>query len=191
MRRDLIIVIGGQGCGKSVWTKAWAAPKARLFVSDPLGSFPNVDFLAEPEEWWPNVRDGHAKTFRFGTYIKEELPFFGHAAYAVGDCALVIEECALMFERGVDLDEWAKRLVFMGRHRSVDLVLVAQRAVKVPLDVRSQASRIVSFRQTDPNDLRAVSETIGGDFEDEIRTLPDLSCVDWDRGNVSRYAVKP
>lgn len=191
MRRDLIIVVGNQGCGKSVWSKEYTRTSARLFVSDPLGSFPNVDFVSDPADWWPKIESGELKAFRFGTYIKEELPFFGHAAYATGDCTLVIEECALMFQRGADLDEWAKRLVFMGRHASVNLLLVAQRAVKIPLDVRSQATRIVTFRQTDPNDVDAIEEVIGRGHEDEIRSLPELHCVDWHAGEVRSYSVRP
>jgi hypothetical protein len=191
MKRDLIVVVGNQGCGKSVWSKAYAATQKRLFVSDPLASFPGVDFMSDPNDILPRIFSGEMREFRFGTYDAAELPLFGHAAYGAGDCTFVIEECALMFRRGADLDDWAKRLVFMGRHQRVNLVLVAQRAVKVPLDVRSQATRIVTFRQTDPNDIDAISEVIGGDYEDTIRALPELHCVDWNAGKVSQYSIHP
>lgn len=148
-----------------------------------------MDFLSDPEEWMPRVLNGELQTFRYGTYYRDELPLFGHAAYGVGNCSLVIEECALMFERGAKLEEWANRLIFMGRHQQVNLILVAQRAVKIPLDVRSQATRIVSFRQSDPNDVDALCDVMGDDAED-IRELPELHCVDWEPGKgLSRYKV--
>ena len=195
MRRDLIIVVGNQGMGKSVWTKEYGRTLPRLFVSDPLASYPNVDFLSDPEDWMPRVLSGELKTFRYGTYYADELALFGSAAYAAGDCTFVLEECALLFKRGANLDEWANRLIFMGRHQRVTLVLVAQRAMKIPLDVRSQATRIVSFRQTDPGDVDAITEVMGArgtELEDTIRELPELHCVDWEPGKgISHYSVRP
>jgi hypothetical protein len=191
MRRELIAVVGNQGCGKSVWTKAFCAMQKRLLVSDPLASYPAVDFMADPQDWLPRVFSGEIREFRFGTYYPEELPLFGHAAYGAGDCTFVIEECALMFRKGGDLDEWAKKIIYMGRHQRVNVILVAQRAVNIPLAVRSQATRIVSFRQIDPDDARELRDVIG-ESADELQALPDLQCIDWEAGKgVSRYSVTP
>lgn len=180
-----------QGFGKSVWTKLYTAQTPRLFVSDPLGSFPNVDFVSDPADWWPKIKSGELKQFRFGTYDSAELPTFGHMAYASGDCTMVVEECALMFPRGVDMDEWAKRLIFMGRHPRVNLVMVAQRAVKIPLDIRSQSTRVITFLQTEPEDADALADKIGKQYFDEIMSLPKLQCLDWHNGQVKRYGVRP
>ncbi len=191
MQREFIVVVGNQGYGKSVWTKAWSAPKKRLFVSDVTASFPGVEYMWEGETFESILR-GERREFRLGSHHSEELPLLGHASYAVGSCSFVIEECALMFKRGQDLEPWAKRIVFMGRHASVDLVLVAQRAMRIPLDIRSQASRIVTFAQTEPDDVDAICDRIGGDFYDEIRALPPLSCLDFEQGTgIRRYKVTP
>lgn len=191
MRRDFIFVVGLQGYGKSVWTKAYSQAKRRLFVSDPTASFPGVDYQWEPEILDAILR-GEVQDFRLGTYDAEELPLFGHAAFAAANCAFVIEESALMFKRGADLDGWAKRLVYMGRHAQVDLILVAQRAMAIPLAIRSQATRVITFAQTEPDDVDAVCERIGGDHYDEIRSLPPLECLDWEQGTgVRRYPVTP
>lgn len=192
MQRDLICVVGNQGFGKSVWTKAYSAQSKRLLVSDPMASFPNVDFTREISDWMPELlEDGDGKEFRFGVYEAEDLPIIGSGAYAIGDCTLVIEEAALVFPRGADLDKWAKRLVFMGRHARVNLVLVAQRAVKIPLDVRSQATRIITFRQTEPDDVSALCDRIGKEHYETISTLPELKCLDWQNNAVQSYMVRP
>lgn len=191
MRRDFIVVFGAQGFGKSVWTKAYAAPKKRLLVFDPLASYA-VDFSTDPEIWLRDVIHGRRREFRFGTWHAEEMGMFGNAAYAAGDCTLIIEECALMFQRGENLADWAKPLIFMGRHRAVNLVLVAQRATSIPIAIRSQATRVVSFLQTEPDDVRALSERIGSQWRDEISALPELHCLDWQPGRpVERYRVTP
>lgn len=191
MDRDLIIIVGNQGQGKSVWTKEYSRTLSRLFVSDPMGSYEGVDFVSDPADWWQRIESGEMREFRFGTHIAEELPFFGHAAFAAGDCTLVIEECALMFQRGADLDEWAKRLVYMGRHPRVNLLLVAQRANAIPLAVRSQASRIITFRQSDPTDVKAIAEIIGREHAEAIPALPKLECIDWTPEGIKTYGVRP
>jgi len=187
MDRDFIIVVGNQGHGKSVWGKSYVASKSRLLVYDPLQSYA-VDFQTDPEEWIEGIVTGDTKEFRFGSGFPWELPMLGNAAYAATDCTLLIEECALIFRRGEELHEWAKPLVFMGRIQRVSLVLIAQRASKIPMDIRSQASRIVTFRQTEPDDVSALTDRIG-EAGDAIPDLPPLECIDWDNGEVSRYTL--
>lgn len=190
MQRDFIIVVGNQNCGKSVWAKIYARTLKRLLVFDPMASYARVDFTT-PESWLENVAHNRLNGFRYGSSLPDDLEPMACAAFGAGDCMLVIEECALIFRRGEELQEWAKPLIFMGRHQRVSLLFVAQRASKIPIDVRSQASRIISFRQTEPNDVYAITERIGESCTDEIIALPDLHCIDWNAGMVQRYAVQP
>jgi hypothetical protein len=193
--REFVCVVGNQRCGKSVWSKAWSAPKKRLLVVDPVASYPNVDFQTPPEDYIPALAERRLNAFRYGAYHPEEVPMFAKAAEAAGDCSLVIEECGLLFMKGERLPPFLKTLIFMGGHShiNVDLVFVAQRAVSIPLDVRSQAQRIVSFRQTDPQDVSAICERIGREHEDALISLPKLHCLDWsaEDGRVRPYRIHP
>ncbi len=192
--RDFVCIFGNQGCGKSVWGKAYAKGQTRLFVSDPMASYPGVDFSTAPDEVLPRLFESPENVpFRFGTYLPEELPLLCHSAMAAGNCSLVIEECALIFKRGEELHEWFKPIVFTGRHRRVNLILIAQRATKIPIDLRSQASRIITFRQTEPGDVDALADRIGRDTAREIPTLQKLECFDWqgDTGELRRYTLTP
>lgn len=192
MQRDFILVVGAQGFGKTVWTQTYCAQRNRLLVYDPKAEYRGVDFLADPEEWVPRVVSRELETFRFGTYLDEEIEMFGNAAYAAGNCTLVMEECALLFNRGEDIADWARPLVFMGREPRLNLVLVAQRAHRIPIDIRSQASRIITFSQTEPDDVRALCSRIGREHENAIRALPPLQCLDWKQGEgVATYTVRP
>ena len=191
MRRDFIIVVGEQGFGKSVWTKLYTRSHTRLFVYDPKAEYPDVDYQSPPDDWLVDVMDGRIKQFRYGSCFPSEIPMFGNAAYATGNCTLAIEECALIFPRNARLDEWATPLIFMGRERVVNLVLTAQRATKIPIDIRSQASRIVTFRQTEPDDVAALAERIGRETESQIISLPELTCLDWEGGRTRTYSIKP
>jgi hypothetical protein len=192
MRRDFITVFGNQGCGKTVWTKLYGASKPRLLVYDPKAEYPNVDYVSNPSDWVPDVISRRAEKFRYGTYYAEEIELFGNAAYAAGKCTLIMEECAMLFNRGEDIAPWARPLIFMGREPEVSLVLVAQRANRIPIDIRSQANRIITFFQSEPDDVKAIAARIGKEYTDEITTLPPLHCLDWEPGRpVRRYPVRP
>lgn len=191
--RDFTIVVGNQQCGKSVWSKLNSANQKRLLCFDPLASYPNVNFTDDPKDWIPPLLDGRLNDFRRGVYWSEELPMLAHAAAAVGNCMLLIEECSLCFEKRDAIPDYIKQLVFMGTHLGVDRLFVAQRANSIPVDVRSQASRLVSFRQTEPNDVRAICERIGREYEETLFALPKLECLDWEAetGAVQRYSIHP
>jgi hypothetical protein len=189
MQRDFILVVGNQNCGKSVWAKIFARSLSRLLVFDPMASYARVNF-STPENWLEDVAHNRLNGFRYGSSFPDDLETIASAAFGAGNCMLLLEECALIFRRGEELHEWAKPLIFMGRHQRVSLLFVAQRASKIPIDVRSQASRIISFRQTEPNDVSAITERIGESCYDEIIALPDLHCIDWNGGIVNRYPVR-
>ena len=192
MRRDFILVCGNQGAGKTVWTKLYSATRTRLLVFDPKAEYQNVDFQTPPDEWIADVVERRRSAFRFGTYLADEIEMFWHAAFAATDCTLINEECSLLFNRGEDIPEWARPMVFMGREPQLNLVLVTQRANSIPIAIRSQASRIVTFLQTEPDDVRALAARIGREHGDAIAALPELECLDWQAGQgVRRYAVRP
>jgi hypothetical protein len=152
-----------------------------------------VDFATHPDEWLEPLIEGRLNDFRYGVYWEEELPMICHAAAAAGNCMLLIEECGMCFEKDRYIPDFLKQHVFMGTHIGVDRLFVAQRANSIPVDVRSQASRIVTFRQTEPNDVKAICERIGREYADLITTLPKLTCLDWsvETGQVESYAVHP
>src|SRR5574341_1233245 len=175
--RQFILVTGNQRQGKSAWSKIFSKNLARLLVSDLTMSYPNVDYQSLPESWLDPVIERRQENFRFGTYMADELPLFAYASFAAGNCTFIIEECALIFRRGEELHDWAKPLIFMGGHSNVDLVLIAQRAASIPIAIRSQATRIVSFKQSEPADVNALVDRIGKSVEVIIPALEKLQCV--------------
>lgn len=192
--RDFIIVCGNQGFGKSVWAKKYSERLKRLFVYCPKESYENVDFETDPVQWVPDLlgREEYAPgetKFRYGVALPDEADSLGLSALACGKCTVLLDECALLFTR--ELPEWAKPLVYMGREPQINLVVIAQRAANIPIAIRSQAARIITFRQTEPDDVKTLRERIG-DAADELPSLEKLHCLDFDgSGEVKRYALTP
>lgn len=185
MRRDYIVVTGAQGCGKSVWAKQYTSSTSRLLVYDPTRSYPvNYDWDQRTGE---DILIGKHKHFRIGIDNGDDLDMLCDMAYVSGDSTLLIEEAGVLFGRGQKLTSSVRRVIFMGRHRRVNLLLLAQRAVSIPVDLRSQANRFVSFRQIEEQDVAAVSGIIGKEYKRALPALPELRCLDWHQGKVSAY----
>ena len=89
------------------------------------------------------------------------------------------------------LDEahvWAKHVdalycdaATIGRHwgGGVALISCSQRAVRVPLTVRSQSSRIVTFRQDEPPDVDGLALKTGRPFAEAAARLPAHEFLEW------------
>lgn len=192
MKREVIIILGKTGCGKSWWAKHAVKESERLAVFDPLGSPEyRVQWIA------PDDIDGmedayRQREFRMGIVDPEGLESLGSFAYAYGPVTLVLEEFSTIQDKGQRPPEWLRRLIFLGRHKAVNLVAVAQRAVSIPIELRSQASRIVSFAQHEADDLGWLEEFYGPDITDTVPDLPKFTCVDYrTSGEIDRYSIQP
>lgn len=191
--RDFIIITGNQGFGKTVWAKKYSQRIPRLLNFCPKSSY-DVDYETPPGEWIPEYIELNEKNpavkFRFGTYIPDELDAIGKFAKAVANNTVILDECALIFGRG-ELPDWAKYLVYTGREQRINLIVLAQRAANIPIAIRSQATRIVSFRQTEPDDIKALRDRLGSQLSDELSGLDRLECVDWTGpGQIKKYFIK-
>jgi hypothetical protein len=201
VKRDIIIVGGMTGWGKTLWTQTYTAFADRLLVFDPFKSFPNVafdnseggldDLLESLDEFDFLLEDQDKRTFRVGTSDPSEAHRLGAASFVLGNNLLVLEELSMIFDKGQRrLDEWASRLVFRGRHARCSMVVIAQRFMSVPIDIRSQANRIVSFNQHEPEDVKYLVETFGKEDACTIPSLPRFFCLDRFNNVTYKYSIK-
>lgn len=187
--REIIIVLGKTGFGKSRWTWAYLDSKPRVFCYDPLHDAPDMQWMnAEELVRWHDYNE-ELKSFRIATDDEDSRDTFGHLAFMRGDCIFAVEEASLVFEQGERISGWCKNIVFVGRHRSVSLLVTAQRAASIPIALRSQATRIVSFAQHEGDDLKWL-KGFYGDKILELPLLPRLECLDSSEGEIKRYRIK-
>lgn len=189
-KREFIIVVGAQGAGKSVWTKNKTSLLKRLGVFDPMASY-KADFETPIDNMVEPILDDDIPQFRIGTMDDTEVDVLGSTVFAAGSATLVLEEAGLFFQRGANLEQWMKQIIYTGRHTRCSIILVAQRINSIPVQIRSQASRIVCFRQYEHDDVLILSKTFGKHFRDVIPTLDNLECLDWQNGDIRRYRITP
>jgi hypothetical protein len=187
--REIIIVLGKTGYGKSRWTRQFLDGCRRVFMYDPIHE--------ADAEWHDNVsiverfdngtfRQGN--DFYVATSEESAIDTFGSIAFLVGDCVYAVEEASLVFEKGMRLQGWAKNIVFLGRHRNCSLLVTAQRAASIPIELRSQATRVVSFAQHESDDLLWLKAFLGKTIV-ELPHLPRLTCYDSNEGVIKKYTI--
>jgi len=191
VKRDITLVLGKTGSGKSLWCKLFTENNKRLFVFDPMASFENVEWL-DHEKLFERFDDSAMESeFRFGAFEFEALETFGSMAFVTGDNLLILEESSQVFQKGCALPDWANKLTFMGRHEACSMLITAQRASSIPIDLRSQANRVVSFKQTEITDMKWLSEFFDKSQLNEITLLPPGECLDFNDNVVSRVDIRP
>lgn len=93
---------------------------------------------------------------------------------------LAIDECHRIRE-GVDVPSSVHDFVCEGRHVGLSLWAISQRPVRTPIVVRSEAGRVISFRQNSKNDIRILEDYFGDDAE-KARTLAPYCYLEWNGG---------
>lgn len=190
--REIVLVMGMTGWGKSWWSKLYHQRWLRSLVYDPAMSFPKVQW-GDMDDHFSTLKESEESPsqFKLGFIDPEEIGRGGDLTFAVGDMIYFIEECASVFEKGqARLPEWAKNLCFFGRHQSCSIVLIAQRPTYIPIDFRSQANRVITFCQHEDTDMDWLQGFMGKDRMSRMLQLPKFTCFDWHNGQVNEYSIR-
>jgi len=196
MNREVTIILGKTGYGKSWWSKLYIQKFSRRFVYDPAMSaeyqvlYENgaeiVADMTEQGEHFLNPEN----SFSRGIIDHNEVDMIGCLAFYFANNIMLIEEVSNVFQKGLrELPQWAKRIIFYGRHKAVSIALIAQRASSIPIDFRSQATRIISFQQHEYDDVSWLERFFGKEHCRSMPTLQKFTCLDYDNGQIGQYSI--
>jgi hypothetical protein len=189
--REIIFVLGRTGQGKSIWTRIFMQDKKRVFASDLLKDF-RCTYIDEKELL--NMHDdglfASPNKFRVGISNPDELEAVGCLAFIHGQAWLMIEEAGFYFASGAKAPVWMRNAAFLGRHQELNIIITAQRPTSIPIDMRSQASRVICFSQREKNDVAWLGSYFG-DYMDAIPDLQELECLDATSSEIVRYKINP
>ena len=173
MQRDVILIFGQTGCGKTTLASKIIAEYPRVFVADAgFRDYPGVRYTESYEELLASMENAQAfgthRPFRLAyVFLPQEYPMTFATATAAKNCLLVLEE-GDRFD--VDATDGYIDYIFRGRHYGGSLLWVGLHPRACPTEVRRQATRIISFKQIFPDDLDHLAEIIG----DDAYKLPGL-----------------
>lgn len=182
MQTEVVIVTGQRGNGKTTWARNYIKSLNRVIVLDkqafeefgvPLS--PNFPALVKAVE---------GKSFFRASYAPHtfEIPVMFDLARVVGNCHLVLEEADQLDDPRsfLEYDEAISR----GRHYGVSIVAISLFPTKLPYALRTQATRLICFRQLEPRAINTVAEIIGDDGL-RLPSLQKFHYLDWTPENGS------
>lgn len=191
--REVVIILGKTRYGKSTWLGKFLTNKPRRFIFDPFRKSP-AEYLTEQQ-----IIERHeqqlfspekAPRVSIGSSNPADVDLLSAVAFLNGYAYFIIEECGVAFYKGERISEALQEAIFLGGHKWLSIVLVAQRAASIPIELRSQATRFISFLQTEKQDVKWCGDYLGERFE-EVTTLEKFECLDYENNSVTRYRITP
>lgn len=127
----------------------------------------------------PDAQTSKAAAFGFETIVR-----LLRAAPELPPVVLVLDEAHVWAPHVTAL---YNDLATLGRHwgGGIAVISVSQRANRIPLTVRSQSSRIITFRQDEAPDVEGLALKTGQPFAEAAARLPPHEFLEW------RDAVAP
>jgi len=110
----------------------------------------------------------------------DHFDFVTRAILSCRETVLVVEEIGLYVNPHM-LPNPLAMLVGQGRHRGLGLICTSQTPKQVNPFIRSQASRIVSFNQTEPAHIDWCGAVMG-ECAELLPSLPPYHALDWTPG---------
>ncbi|HEX8702712.1 MAG TPA: hypothetical protein VF815_28010 [Myxococcaceae bacterium] len=138
--------------------EAWQVLANPRLLKEPRLNAAVVPSRADPESW--------GRTFEKVVQL----------ALEEGDLVLFLEEFGSWAEYCLKTMNAA---ALNSRHQGVPMCAVSQRAKRIPLTFRSQATHINSGLQTEPEDLDALADVAGRDFAAAVERLPRGEYCHW------------
>lgn len=171
IERILTQLAGISGMGKSYLAKKKLIPAIAEFqpviVFDKMGEYAGANAKDSDKSWkkFPSIfsflsqieKDGSIS----GVNVIEckSLTDYDHGirfvAAAELPVCLILDEAHFIFDEPTlkNLSQTIKNIARFGRHKNMSLVLISQRIMDVPPDVRSQFEGLISFKQAEKGDI--------------------------------------
>lgn len=172
MTRRVTLIFGRTGAGKSTMARKLSGKERRILILDPLGEFSGTvfhDFDTFAAYMAERLDPSH--DFRIVCRFSEDVDveYFFILARQIRCFTLCIDEAEIYLDPR-SMNEDFLWIIRYGRHKEISLIAVARRVPELSVDLRAQASTIITFLQSEPRDLKNLE---GYGFNpDRVRSLP-------------------
>lgn len=181
--REVILITGKTGSGKSVLFRQLIQEKERFVIFDTLSEYRRPDqpfpalFINGIKELAEYLSKNYRKPFRIvfdPPDPEQKITLKTGAVFTtfelacmviyegVKDVTFGIEEIANYVFPGY-APPYLRKIVRFGRHSSISLYATTQRPPEIPPIIRAQITKLISFRQHEPRDLEWLKQLIGNE----------------------------
>lgn len=185
MVSEIILIFGKRGSGKTTLTQSLIQDEARLIIFDPLHEYNAFGkTFIDNDDLISYLKDKSDTFFRI-TYQpdlpSENFDFICEVVYCLYDVVFVCEEVDIG-TRGLTgfTPPPLERLICQGRHKNISIIAITRRSPEIPKMLTSQASKIISFCQHEPNDIEYLTKATNKDFADRLKGLKDYQYLVYD-----------
>ena len=171
MDNKIFYVAGKKGSGKTSLVKRYIIPKfPKIVILDSLDEYSGVrtESISQFIDVLNKNLERRAFIIKYVPLDESETDFF-MAGYLLRDVTIIVEEADL-YSNAHNEDPFFRKIIRYGRHRNLNLVCISRRPAEVSRNITAQADIIVSFRQTEPIDLKYFAK-----ISEKWKDLPNLS----------------
>lgn len=164
-RSDIICVIGRRGSGKTTLVKKFLLPRLQPFIIyDSIGEYADIEncSLAKTRADFFDLLESQSNIRIMPETISlNDLCFVLDTA--VVNYTVFIDEFHLFFEHHMTFaaeTPYFKKLILLGRHKGIGLVISTQRPTDIPKYVLSQATLIYTFHVYHKQDITFLANVV-------------------------------
>ena len=159
MERRIKLSIGKSGFGKTYLARILLASEMRALIVDQRDEYEGTPFYD-----FDQMADHVSVAPRFRAVWKGGMDFTDaifHLAFALTNVTVVLEEADL-----VECEGWYREAIYRGRMPArISILAIAQRPHLLSPDLRSQATDIYAFNNSEPSALQWLKIPFGDDAE--------------------------
>jgi len=159
--REVIVIFGKTGTGKTTYATREIKKHNRTVIVDPKIEYDNglifYSFVDLAQFYIDYKPDEFSFICRFDNSVDIESLF--KFVEVVEDIFLVVEEAEIYISPYAKQSNFL-RLIRYGRHHNISILAIARRASELSTDLKAMTTKIVSFKQTLPLDIK-IMESFG------------------------------
>lgn len=107
------------------------------------------------------------------------------------DVIFAIDEVQIVLRGKKSLIDALQEMIFVGTKNRIGFYITTQRPGKLHIDIRSQWLRMISFNQTEPDDLAWIRGISSAQVADEVKALKFREYIDLDFEGAYTRGVTP
>jgi hypothetical protein len=170
--KDRITVVGAVGTGKSFWARNYCKRIYRNITSDMYNDSDDLGVVIPLRDFIDRAADGDFSTGSLRLVIETDFSMsladnqemiIEACLDDIGNVNLYLEESGIVLEgSSTKAPPALNRLGAGGRHDQVSFIISGQRYhSQFPPIIRAGASRLIVFRQIEPEDIRDLKQRMG------------------------------